>query len=277
MTRVSYDWTPKDFKNVVAKVTSAQGESLSAMTKQLEHRGFLSCPPPAWDPEGVYRVALSRGRPEIQRLDDAEAWAASKLTPMQHGREKHQKFRILDAPQLLNADLQKLSGPFGIALLYLDIDGFKQFNTRHTERVVDRTLLPDFQRLVEGLAKGHGYTYAEGGDEVILLLRNANETMSLAFADSLRREVEAHPFAIELTRVQLTVSVGLACTAEGFHPHELPELANRAKAHAKKSGKNVVCVMKRDGVPKALRVRTEAPAGGPGGPWRGMFIGKRGE
>ena len=272
---MSTNWTPRDFKNVVAKVTSAQGEDLSAMRTQLERRGFLSCPPPAWDPEGVYRVALSGGRPEIQRLGEAENWSPTRLTPAATGREKHQKFRILDAPHLLAQDLQKPAGALGTAVAYLDIDGFKSFNTKFTERVVDRSLLPDFHRLIDGLTRGHGYAYAEGGDEVIVLLRNAAEMIALGFAETLRREVERHPFAVDNTRVQLTVSLGIACTAEGHGPSELPDLANRAKAHAKKCGKNVVCVMKRDGAAKPLRLRAEPPAGGPNGPWRGMFVPRR--
>jgi hypothetical protein len=52
----------------------------------------------------------------------------------------------------------------GAALIYLDIDHFKAVNTKLTERVVDKTLLPQFQRLVWNAAAGHGFAYDEGVD-----------------------------------------------------------------------------------------------------------------
>lgn len=270
-----YEWTPRDFRSVVATVTSARGDALDAMTEQLARRGFLSCPPPGWDPEGVYRVALAEGRPEVQRLDERERWSATRLTPAAATREKHQKFRVLDAPHLLASDLRAEPGPLGFAAVYLDIDGFKSFNTRFTERVVDRTLLPDFHRLVDGLTRGHGHAYAEGGDEVIVLLHNASELLAVGFAETVREAVERHPFAVDGARVQLTTSLGLACSAEGHRPDDLPELANRAKAHAKRVGKNVVCVTRRDGSVRPTRVRADA-APLPGKPWKGMFVPRKG-
>ncbi|MFS8071683.1 MAG: diguanylate cyclase domain-containing protein, partial [Byssovorax sp.] len=104
-------------------------------------------------------------------------------------REKHQKFGILDSPALLAKDMEQAPGACGFVLLYIDIDDFKALNTKHTEREVDKTVLPEFQRIVSDMTRGHGFSYAEGGDEVIVLLHNMTPHVGAAFAESLRRYV----------------------------------------------------------------------------------------
>lgn len=264
---MAYDWKPRDFKAVVKQVTSARGEPMTAMVSAITRKGFLSCPPPPWDPEGIYRVAVDRGKPQVQRLGINDAWAPTRLSgPSADGREKHQKFGILDAPNLLVGDLAEPSGPVGCALLYLDADHFKALNTRYTERIVDRDLLPELHRLVADVTREHGFAYAEGGDEMVVLLRNCGELMGLAFAETLRAAVEAKNFPVQGLPVKLTISIGLAATPYN-EKSTLPERANIAKAEAKKQGRNAVCVARPEG---ARRVRVRADASTPE-VWRGAF------
>jgi diguanylate cyclase (GGDEF)-like protein len=162
-------------------------------------------------------------------------------------REKHQKFRILDAPGLLEGDLKDEVGLFGVAVLYIDLDGFKALNTKYTERVVDKTILPEFQQFIASTVQSHGCAYAEGGDEVIILLRNVTPQLAVAFAESLREKIAAHSFTVYQEAVSMTVSIGLAAASDAGHVAELPERANAAKAHAKLSGKNCTSVWEPDG------------------------------
>lgn len=151
-------------------------------------------------------------------------------------RTKHEKFTILDSPRLLREDLEHGGGTFGVSVLYLDVDHFKALNTKHTERVIDRTVLPRFQILVASAVDRHGFAYAEGGDEVVILLPNTSASLATAFAEELRHHVEAQPFAIEGDSAQITVSIGLASSTG--HPAQLTEWANLAKAEAKQRGRN---------------------------------------
>ena len=64
-------------------------------------------------------------------------------------------------------------------MLYLDIDRFKTLNTKYTETEVDRTILPAFQRLIRDIVEPHGFAYAEGGDEVVVLLDNCSRAVSV--------------------------------------------------------------------------------------------------
>jgi diguanylate cyclase (GGDEF)-like protein len=151
-------------------------------------------------------------------------------------RSKHEKFAILDSPRLLREDLESSDGVFGVSVLYLDIDHFKALNTKHTERVIDQTVLPGFQALVAAAVQRHGFAYAEGGDEVVIVLPNTSTSLATAFAEELRHRIESQPFAIEDASARITVSIGLASSTSTST--QLTEWANLAKAEAKQRGRN---------------------------------------
>jgi diguanylate cyclase (GGDEF)-like protein len=156
------------------------------------------------------------------------------------GRVKDQKFGILDAPRQLEEDLPAALGVQGVALIYLDIDHFKQVNSKHTEVVVDKTVLPQFQRLVVDTTHGHGYAYAEGGDEVVILLPNSSPAMAIAFASDLLAMVRVANFVVGDAKESLTISAGLAVARSPEDAALLPERANLAKKHAKEQGRDRV-------------------------------------
>lgn len=151
-------------------------------------------------------------------------------------RTKHEKFAILDSPRLLRADLEHSAGTFGVSVLYLDVDHFKALNTRHTERVIDQTVLPGFQALIAAAVQRHGFAYAEGGDEVVIVLPNTSTSLAAAFAEELRHRIEGQPFAIEDASARITVSIGIASSTS--NTTQLTEWANLAKAEAKQRGRN---------------------------------------
>ena len=151
-------------------------------------------------------------------------------------RTKHEKFKILDSPQLVLDDVQRGAGMFGVAVLYADIDHFKPLNTKYTERVIDRTVLPELQRLIAAAAEHHGYAYAEGGDEVVIVLPNTSISIAAAFAEELRRKVDGHRFELDAGSTSITLSIGLSASTGNLH--KLPDWANNAKAEAKRLGRN---------------------------------------
>ena len=291
-----FDWKPQDFKSVVKYVPSAADEPLTEMVSAISQKGFLSCPPPPWDPDGIYRVGVEDGRPQVQHFGTDEAWAPTRLNgPSLSGREKHQKFGILDAPNLLAKDLLDAVGVLGCTVLYLDADHFKALNSKFTERVVDRDLLPELHRLVDSVTRGHGYAYAEGGDEMVVLLRNCNESMGLAFAETLRAAVAGRTFVVGGTPVRMSVSIGVASTPQNDRA-TLADRANIAKAAAKRGGRNTVFIARNEGcfhasarlpeiiagpsaapLPVPARLPSPSPSPSPSPtasgvrPWRGAF------
>lgn len=202
------------------------------------------------DPDATFEVATAVARYAIplkllayaQQLVESGLRASDGQAPVPEPcsgpvqRAKHEKFAILDSPRLLREDLENSGGTFGASVLYLDIDHFKALNTKHTERIIDQTVLPAFQTLVAAAVERHGFAYAEGGDEVVIMLPNTSTALAAAFAEELRQRIEGHAFALEGTDVHITVSIGLASSTG--HPMQLTEWANLAKAEAKQRGRN---------------------------------------
>jgi diguanylate cyclase (GGDEF)-like protein len=167
--------------------------------------------------------------------------------PVEEGRLTSQKFKILDAPELLDTDLQSVPGYSGIAVLYLDIDNFKRINTELTETLVDEFILPPYQRLLAWTVEGRGYAYGEGGDEFVVLLHNTTLESASAFAVDLLKSFRVCRFPVGDTHnlVSVTISGGLAWSS--LRDPELKLRANEAKKHAKGTGRNRFSVCTGDG------------------------------
>jgi diguanylate cyclase (GGDEF)-like protein len=120
-------------------------------------------------------------------------------------------------------------------------------NTRFTETLVDRAVLPQLQRLIVEVCKGHGRAYAEGGDEVTILLDNFSHSMAAAFAVALAEAVRSARFEVEAQAVTLTISAGVAASEGQQDLASLPERANLAKQHAKEHGRDCVSVWSPSG------------------------------
>lgn len=161
-------------------------------------------------------------------------------------REKHQKFGILDAPQLLSVDLLRPAGVLGRAVIFLDLDAFKSLNERFTERLIDRAFLPQLQEFIARVAESNGFAYAEGGDEMIVLLPNASRAMAIALASELRKGIASLAIQVDGVPTAVSASLGLAWQAAG-EGRELADNANLAKRHSKHSGKNCVSLYSSEG------------------------------
>jgi len=171
-------------------------------------------------------------------------WDARNTSP--DLREKQQKFKILDAPNLVENDLAQPVGELGRALVYLDVDDFKKINTRLTETIVDREVLPPIHRLLKKSIQGLGYAYAAGGDEFIFLFPNASLGAAIELAEAVRSKIASSGLKVGGEALSLSASFGVAHELIAGGDGALQVKANRAKDHAKRSGKNCV-VFERDG------------------------------
>lgn len=187
--------------------------------------------------------------------DKAPAWErvreleARQPAPASRQRELEQKFQILYSPAQMQPDfdlwVSEAAGVTGysVGVIFLDVDGFKQLNTTFTESVVDRTLLPELQRLLAGLCLHRGSAYRYGGEELLVLLPNCSIDESAAFAEKIRAQIAACTFSAEKQAVQITVSAGIA--AWPHHGETLTDVvkrANQEERRAKEKGKDCVFV-----------------------------------
>jgi diguanylate cyclase (GGDEF)-like protein len=163
---------------------------------------------------------------------------APSSAPAPPARMKQDKFEILDSPKQYDADFGPSVGALGVAVIYFDLDDFKALNTRFTEPVIDKTLLPELQRLIAGLVEDRGYAYAEGGDEFIVMLPNTNTTLAEAFASVLLDRIRSTIFKIGDEAVSVTASAGIAASTKGDDSQACREAASAAKRDAKQQGKD---------------------------------------
>ena len=122
------------------------------------------------------------------------------------------------------------------ALLFLDLDGFKQINDSLSHAVGDQLLIAFAERI--GSAVRPGDTVARlGGDEfTVLLERLAGPAEANLIAQRVLSAMQA-PFEIEGNELALGVSIGIALSTEGQSPAELISAADVAMYDAKRRGR----------------------------------------
>jgi len=122
----------------------------------------------------------------------------------------------------------------GLAVLYLDLDGFKRINDQHGHEVGDRLLREVAQRLHKGLRQGDLMARV-GGDEFVALLPGcADVHAALTVADGLRASLKL-PCHLPEGAFHLDASIGIACFPDnGSDPDTLLACADRAMYEAKR-------------------------------------------
>ncbi|WGL51229.1 EAL domain-containing protein [Nocardioides sp. BP30] len=132
--------------------------------------------------------------------------------------------------------------PARMAVLYVDLDGFKQVNDTLGHQAGD-ALLMAFSRRLARAVRPHDLAGRLGGDEFAVLLFDVDEGEATAVADRIV-EVAQQPFSLHDTQLQLSATVGVAMGADlGVASSVLSPLdallqhADGAMLHAKRAGK----------------------------------------
>jgi diguanylate cyclase (GGDEF)-like protein len=134
----------------------------------------------------------------------------------------------------------------GCAVLFLDLDGFKQINDVRGHVTGDHVLQTVSQKLSER-AGGIAELARWGGDEfVVALLIDPGSAAALMLAEDLR-SVLATPLQAGLDVVRVGVTIGIAMFPQhGRTQDELIRAADVAMYHAKKEGRGRVTVFDRE-------------------------------
>ena len=187
--------------------------------------------------------SLQKIHVEINLYVDGLRGQAQKA-PVAVAKELAQKFGILLSPKQAAFDFDEwkshLNSGASIAVLFFDIDNFKDQNTRHTETVVDKTILPEVLRFLTGLVDQRGAGYHQGGDEFVLILPNHDEAEAAAFAEKVRSRIASWQFPVGDKTESLTISGGVALWPQHGATYDAVLLkANQAKQIAKQT-RNVI-------------------------------------
>ena len=129
-----------------------------------------------------------------------------------------------------------------LAVLLLDLDHFKRINDNHGHAVGDR-VLRQFVDVVAAQKRGPEEFGRLGGEEFLLILRDADARSAQQVGERIRRAVEDANIALKPGQtMRLTVSIGLAqARPTDRTPSDVLERADHALYQAKHRGRNRVC------------------------------------
>lgn len=168
-------------------------------------------------------------------VGELEEWSAR----LQHDATHDVLTGLVNRAQLITSlgdsleRLENVATPF--AVLFLDLDGFKQVNDRLGHDAGDAVLQAVAKRL-ERVVRGHDVLARIGGDEFVVVLND------LAAAENAERVAEricsvvATPYSVGGETAELGVSVGIAHAAVGITVEQLLGAADRVMYEAKKDG-----------------------------------------
>jgi two-component system cell cycle response regulator len=128
-----------------------------------------------------------------------------------------------------------------LAILFLDMDTFKDVNDKHGH-LVGSQVLGEMGRLLGTSVRDVDVVIRYGGDEYTIILVETDAGVAGMVAERIRMNVEAHAFQAELgLNIRLTCSIGYSCCPEdSVTKKELLEMADKAMYVSKSSGRNCV-------------------------------------
>lgn len=148
--------------------------------------------------------------------------------------------RMLLKDRLQQALIRSQRNNTAIAVLFIDLDNFKNVNDQYGHLVGDQLLIAVGDRLRQHL-RASDTAGRLGGDEFVVLLeiRDRNDPIIMV-AERLRRALHV-PLLLEPAPITLSTSIGIALSETGEEdPEELLAQADSALLKAKQSGKDCV-------------------------------------
>jgi len=124
------------------------------------------------------------------------------------------------------------------SLLFIDIDGFKDINDNYSHKTGD-TLLKEFAQRLTQITRESDIVGRLSGDEFLLILENTEEMDDILNIIEKLKTALLEPFMINENRIEITVSIGIACyPSDGDNADQLIHAADQAMYNVKKNGKN---------------------------------------
>jgi diguanylate cyclase (GGDEF)-like protein len=126
----------------------------------------------------------------------------------------------------------------GLAVLYVDLDGFKQINLIHGHSAADEVLRTVARRLAESVRRGDTVARLGGDEFVVLLSRIVQPDHARRVSQKLLEEL-GRPLTVGGRQTQPGASIGIAIyPGDGGDPEELVRNADAAMVEAKRAGRH---------------------------------------
>jgi diguanylate cyclase (GGDEF)-like protein len=144
---------------------------------------------------------------------------------------------VLDAIKREHSRQIRESGTFGVILA--DLDHFKNVNDTNGHLCGDAVLKEAARRIV-ACTRPYDTVGRYGGEEFLIVVAGANDSVTWALAERMRKAIESEPFVTDSGEVAVTSSFGTAVSsnAASSDPKTLVRLADEALYRAKRLGRN---------------------------------------
>jgi diguanylate cyclase (GGDEF)-like protein len=182
----------------------------------------------------------------LLRIVLAQAGAAPSRTPARRPRSSlldtltGLPTRLHFESRLHAAAKKSDAGGSPLAVLFIDLDGFKPVNDNYGHRSGDRVLEQVGQRL-QALVRGNDVAARVGGDEFLLLTTQAPKREAVVQLAGRVIEVLGRPYKVEGNEVTISCSVGIALYPDQCAENKLIARADAAMYAAKKAGGSRYC------------------------------------
>jgi len=187
-----------------------------------------------WQGKSSFIVSLHDITEQKNKIHSLKALATQdELT----GLYNHRTFYMI-----LREEVERIKGEDGLlSLLMLDIDHFKQINDTYGHQAGD-AILRELGKLLKQNTRKVDKAFRYGGEEIMILMPDTNERISMEIAERLRRLIAAYHFDTSKgTSINITISIGVACYPQ--HATTLDDLVSAvdtALYTAKRRGRNRV-------------------------------------
>jgi diguanylate cyclase (GGDEF)-like protein len=146
--------------------------------------------------------------------------------------------RMMEAVEREAAQRDRYGRSFCVALG--DIDHFKRVNDTHGHAAGDRVLAMVGAAIRDTVRAGDE-AFRYGGEEFLVVLKNADLAAGIHVTERLRQAVARHPVTLDDgTAVEVTISFGIAVARPGEAAAAVVAAADRALYAAKAAGRNRV-------------------------------------
>jgi two-component system, cell cycle response regulator len=135
-----------------------------------------------------------------------------------------------------------LSQGVDLAMIMIDIDGIKPINDTHGHTFGAYTIAQT-GKLIKAATEHLGLASRFGGDEFMVCIPNVNIDAAQRIAETIRLQVETHPFEKEGITLHPTISVGVSELKTGDTMVSLFKRADEALYMSKRTGRNKVSIV----------------------------------
>jgi diguanylate cyclase (GGDEF)-like protein len=142
----------------------------------------------------------------------------------------------LEVPRTLET-AQRTGTP--LSMMMIDIDHFKGINDTHGHLCGDQ-ILKQVGDVVSDTVRASDLAFRFGGEEIAVMLPNANEEGALHLAERLRQDISDLCYCEE-RELNVTVSIGISTLRAEDEVNSLFDRADKALYEAKQTGRDRVC------------------------------------